>query len=295
MKTDFYLELLVELPQRHEDLWSTFCFEESASGIEIAEETNSILQMRVFFEDKPVETIRAIPEKFCRFYQYPFDAIKILSLNRLPYQDWQAAWKQYFVPTQVGKSFTICPPWKIEGQSSGRIPIVIDPGQGFGTGQHPSTVLALETLEKHIFNSATPPGSLLDVGIGSGILAFAAAYLGVPLVHGIDLEKEAVQDVIKNRNLNQLNEIVQAFVGKPDCLTRKYSIVISNMLFHELLSVKSDFARLVAPSGVLICSGFLAHQWVELETEFLKLGLAPLHTYKKDDWRSVILSHCFQP
>ncbi len=295
MDSKSYLELSVELPRLQEDLWSAFCFEENALGIEIVNELETRLQMRVFFENQDIRLVKKLPQQFCQFYQQPLGTIQLLALERYPYEDWQSAWKQYFLPTNVGQSFTICPPWKIAGHSAERIPIVIDPGQGFGTGHHPSTRLALEALEQHILQAETIPVSMVDIGIGSGILSFAAAHLGVPLVHGVDLEKEAIQDVMKNRKLNSLEQVVQAVVGKPNCLQTQYAIVISNMLFQELLSVKTDLAHLVAPTGVLICSGFLEQQWPALKTDFQELGMAPLYLFQKEEWRAVILTHTPTP
>ena len=50
---------------------------------------------------------------------------------------------------------------------------MIDPGQAFGTGAHPTTRLSLELLLE-----LDPGGSLADLGCGSGVLAIAAAKLG---------------------------------------------------------------------------------------------------------------------
>ena len=56
----------------------------------------------------------------------------------------------------------------------------IDPGQGFGTVNHLSTALALEMLEQYLLDADTFPESMIDLGIGQGILAIAAYRLGVP-------------------------------------------------------------------------------------------------------------------
>ena len=49
----------------------------------------------------------------------------------------------------MGRRLLVCPPWAAPGTKSagkGRLPLIIEPGQGFGTGNHPSTALALEML-----------------------------------------------------------------------------------------------------------------------------------------------------
>lgn len=321
MNSQYYQELSVEIFQEYEDLWSTFCFEANASGIETLSESGcqnvddrvavpSAIQpnlpeqgpneltivQRIFFEDQDLKDIETLPDQFCRIYEIPPNKIVLLELKNCPYEDWQSGWKEYFQPIHVGESFIICPPWEVDnvqevGQN--KIPIIIDPGQGFGTGYHPSTVLALETLERTILQSKTIPLSMVDVGIGSGILSFAAAHLGVLKIQGVDIDSAAVEDVNKNKQLNGFDKEIEALVGEPNSLQSQFTIVISNMLSRELLSVKEDLVRLVEPNGKLICSGFLDKQWSEIRSAFEELGMITIQLYEKDQWHSVIMEHRF--
>src|SRR4030095_16711579 len=61
----------------------------------------------------------------------------------------------------------------------------------FCSGLPPATVLCLEAIEAAI--TIATPWSMLDVGIGSGVLALAALILGVPHVMGIDIDEEALR------------------------------------------------------------------------------------------------------
>jgi ribosomal protein L11 methyltransferase len=61
-------------------------------------------------------------------------------------------------------------PW--EEPDEGSIPVVVDPGQAFGTGAIPRRSSALRFLLEH------EPVSLLDLGCGSGVLSIAAVTLG---------------------------------------------------------------------------------------------------------------------
>ena len=207
------------------------------------------------------------------------------------YKDWQSAWKDYFRPLQAGQTFTICPPWATDDCPADRILLIINPNQGFGTGHHPSTLLALEALEAYIRDVPTPPASLVDVGTGSGILSIAAAHLGISLVHGVDQDFAAIRDVVKNRELNQLDHIVRAVAGRADCLNRQYAVVISNMLSHELLEAHTDLVRMTEPQGTLICSGFLDSQWSELKNALQVQGMKPHCLFTKEEWQAATLIH----
>jgi len=188
---------------------------------------------------------------------------------------------------KVGKSLIILPAWETGFELDGRHPVWIDPGQGFGTGHHLSTALALEMLEQYLLNTYTLPESMLDIGIGSGILAIAACRLGIQKVRGVDLESEAVAEVERNSELNGLTGRIRAVVGQPSALKKPSPLVISNMLLRELLDVRLDLLRLTSPGGTLICSGLLGEQADELSSSITQLGFEYRSTLERENWRAV--------
>jgi ribosomal protein L11 methyltransferase len=106
---------------------------------------------------------------------------------------WSEAWKRFHRPVTVGRLW-VGPPWETPGE--GLIPVVVDPGQAFGTGAHPTTRLCLEHLIAH------EPVALLDLGCGSGVLAIAAAKLGYAPVTALDLDEAAVEAARANAEAN---------------------------------------------------------------------------------------------
>jgi ribosomal protein L11 methyltransferase len=97
---------------------------------------------------------------------------------------WEDAWKGFHKPVAIGPLW-IGPPW--ETPEPGSTPIVIDPGQAFGTGSHPTTRLCLELLLE------LEPTGLVDLGCGSGVLAVAAAKLGFAPVLALDNDDLSVE------------------------------------------------------------------------------------------------------
>jgi ribosomal protein L11 methyltransferase len=106
---------------------------------------------------------------------------------------WEDAWRSFHHGVRVGMLW-VGPPW--EQPPFGATAIVIDPGRAFGTGAHATTQLCLEVLQE------VEPGSLVDVGCGSGVLSVAAAKLGFSPVTAVDVDQVALEVTRANAAAN---------------------------------------------------------------------------------------------
>ncbi len=128
--------------------------------------------------------------------------------RELPEDNWEEAWKAFFKPRRVGRHLVIRPTWEeFESLPDDKI-IVLDPGQAFGTGDHPTTRMCLELLE----NSKPAGKRILDLGCGSGILAVGACLLGAGTVEASDIDPLAVEVAKQNATLNNVQ--FRAFSGE---------------------------------------------------------------------------------
>ena len=126
--------------------------------------------------------------------------------------------------------------------------IVVDPGQAFGTGAHPTTQACIELLAAH------ERGSVLDAGCGSGVVAIAAARLGFGPVAGVDSDPVAVAAARANVALNGVGiEMLLADVLR-DALPAA-DLLVANV---DLPVVEALLARL--PAVKAITSGYLAYE-----------------------------------
>jgi ribosomal protein L11 methyltransferase len=106
---------------------------------------------------------------------------------------WEDRWRTFHRPVVAG-GLWIGPPW--EEPSPGLPTVVIDPGRAFGTGAHQTTRLCVELL------ASRRPGSVLDVGCGSGVLAIASVLLGHGPVTAVDHDPVAVEVTLENAAAN---------------------------------------------------------------------------------------------
>ncbi|GJD95804.1 50S ribosomal protein L11 methyltransferase [Methylobacterium iners] len=138
--------------------------------------------------------------------------------------------------------------------------IEIEAALAFGTGHHGTTLGCLRALAGSLKRGR--PAHVLDVGTGTGILAFAAARaLHRPVIAG-DLDPEAVTTAKGNARLNGLGPLVRLYQGpgvrhaladRP----RRFDIVFANILARPLKRLAPSLTATVADRGVLILSGLI--------------------------------------
>ena len=167
---------------------------------------------------------------------------------------WLLAWRTFHRPVRVGPLW-IGPPWEEPDRDA--IAVVVDPGQAFGTGAHPTTRLCLELLlelSPTAGDDAAGGGSVVDLGCGSGVLALAAAKLGFAPVCALDLDEAAVQ---ATRAGSQANA-VEVDVRRADLLVDPLPAADLALANIALEPVERVGARV--ESRRLITSGYLASE-----------------------------------
>jgi len=189
--------------------------------------------LRAWFENPDTQSIDA----------HLTDIRADLGWSAVPDTDWEVAWRAGFTPIHVSERLVIAPPWDApEGA------LIISPGQGFGTGSHPTTLQMLRAID------ALAPGlrSALDIGCGSGILALAAASMGLD-ARGIDIEEAAVADAVANAHRNRLSA---SFTTTPISeVEEPADLLLANLHAELIQQYASDLVRLTGTW--LILAGIL--------------------------------------
>jgi len=205
-------------------------------------------------------------------------------------EDWNAVFMAHWRPFRLGRRVWIVPSWerdrfRAERVGDGKPPLVLhlDPGMAFGTGQHETTQLCTEGLEAHL-DAGLPLERLLDVGTGTGILAFVALRLGAGHCRGTDIDPVAVRVAQENARDNGVADRFVADDGAPDRDGRVYDGVVANILAGTLIELRAQVAGAVAPGGVLWLSGILAEQAPAVVDAYVGMGLDHLQTVTKGEW-----------
>lgn len=200
---------------------------------------------------------------------------------------WRERWKQYFKPLAASPRFVVAPPWESAAAPDGGHVLVIEPAMAFGTAQHETTALCLERVDAlYAELGAERLASVLDVGTGTGILAIAASLLGAKKALGVDNDPNAVLAARDNLRLNPgLAGRDLTMEGTPvGEVSETFDLVIANILTPTLILLKRDIAARVAPHGLLMLSGILAEQALDIVSAFEAEGLTHTGTTDKNGW-----------
>ena len=192
--------------------------------------------------------------------------------------DWATSWQKYYVPIPVGEKLYIVPEWQREEEvPPGRVPLYLNPGLTFGTGNHASTQLCLTLLEKYC-----PQGEdVLDLGCGSGILSIAALALGAGKAVGVDIDPKAVDVAYENAAMNGIGrdrytvlagDVIQDKSLARDLAASPAPLVMANIVADVIIALSPRVRELMTAEGVFLCSGIIDSRAAEVEEALARQG-----------------------
>jgi len=286
-----YVELRVDAGDEAAEALTNFLWEQGAVGV--VEETvpGAPARLRAFF------AVTTATESLAARVDAYLDGLRALGLAvgpgarlaPLADADWAAAWREHFRPVAVGKRLLIAPPWETPAASD-RLVLTIEPGRAFGTGHHGTTAGCLALLESIV--AVDPPARALDLGTGSGILAIAAARLGVADVLACDSDPDAIAAAGANAARNGVADRVHASIAEVATLgTEPAPLVLANLLAAAHRAFGARYATLVSAGGVLVAGGLLDAEADDVARALAAHGFRREAACSLEGWTSLALRH----
>ena len=208
-------------------------------------------------------------------------------------EDWANNWKQYFKPFVVADKIIIKPSWEVYNDTiDGKVILEIDPGMSFGTGQHHTTRLCIEQINKHIKRDM----EVLDMGCGSGILSIAALLLGATNCVGVDIDENAVHIAKENAALNNIYEDrLSLYCGDVTGDTalqekigyNKYDMIAVNIIAQIIMGMSETFPKFLKKGGLVIASGIIKKYLQDVIDNFKSLGFEIMEVNESEEWVSI--------
>lgn len=211
-----------------------------------------------------------------------------VSVRRVVEEDWAESWKEHFHVERYGERIVVVPSWRTYDAQPGDVALTLDPGMAFGTGQHETTRMCIEAIER----SVRPGSRILDVGCGSGILSVAAAKLGAARVVALDIDEVCVRVAADNARTNGVEGIVTAAQGSlGDAWPLEFSpggqfdVVVANIIARVIVELAPALIDALTPSGRLIVSGVIEEREREVQSALITAGARVVDVRAMADWR----------
>jgi ribosomal protein L11 methyltransferase len=209
-----------------------------------------------------------------------------VSATEIP-DDWADRWRDFHKPLLIANRLWLRPSW--EPPRKGTLDIVVDPGQAFGTGAHPTTRLCLEFLCE-LEAAGEAAGELVDLGTGSGVLSIAAAKLGWSPIRAYDHEPAAIEAAAANATANGV-ELPLERINLREHLPELAPTVVANMTAPILGSVATQLPKQSPLLRTLILSGLLPTELDAVAAAFGGAGLIEIERRQDGDWAALLLRH----
>jgi ribosomal protein L11 methyltransferase len=205
------------------------------------------------------------------------------SYSLMPDQNWNMEWEKHYDPILVDDTVFVRSPFH-DAQVGVEYEVIIQPQMSFGTGHHETTQLMIEMMLTIDFKGKT----VLDMGTGTGVLAFLSGFMGASDIVGIDYDQNSVDNAQENLKYNSVQHVSflhGSFEAIPD---RKFDVVLSNITKNINMGLLPHLANHTSPSGYLILAGFLNFDIKEINQKTIDLGFKLIRNVSKGDWECLL-------
>ena len=189
----------------------------------------------------------------------------------------------------MGERLLVVPQWMTVDDLQGRLPVILDLGLTFGTGEHASTQLCMRALESLLHGGER----VADLGSGSGILSVSALRLGAASAVGVDIDPSAEHIAAANAAQNGFGpdrftartgdvvedaDFLQALAGDG------FDIVCANIVADVIIRLAPVVPKLMRPDAAFVCSGILTTREDDVRAALAAAGLEIVHAAHEGEW-----------
>ena len=219
-------------------------------------------------------------------------------IEKLPDEDWVTLSQAGIEPVHAGRFYVHT------STNRGEVPegaktFRIEAGRAFGTGTHETTSGCLLTLDGMRARGEVVR-NLLDVGTGTGLLAFAAMHLWPrayatasdidPVAVEVTAENAIANDVPLGVGMGQLALAAAPGLEHPLLLNRApYDLIIANVLAGPLIELAPSISAALAEGGTLVLAGLLETQTERVANAYRRQGLRLAGKTPTGEWPALRL------
>lgn len=207
------------------------------------------------------------------------------STREIDGDDWIEIWKKHFHPIRLGK-IVVVPAWLEYDKAAEEEVILLDSSMAFGTGEHETTAMCVELMQRFLKAGDT----VLDVGCGSGILGIAAAKLGAKRCFLTDIDPIAVASSEHNARANGVEQRIEVVRSNlVDDTSMQADLILANITAEVLVLLAPAIPAHLKRGGTLILSGIIEGRTALVKEAYAAAGLSLVREEKRGEWYAFVL------
>lgn len=277
-----WVSLTIDVAEADSELAQAVLYEHAVAGLEVRDSQHPVMpQVRKpapgdaiivgYFEsrDDAAQAEADVRERFEGARAVIEDVVE---------RDWSVEWRSQIKSVTVGRLW-VGPPWERPMAPADKVCLFIEPKMAFGTGDHPTTSLCLAAVDDFMRGHAG--ATVLDVGTGTGVLAFAAKKLGAGRTVAVDNDAVAVELAKECAQENGIDGVELSTKALP-AIDGTFDLVLANILANTLV----ELAPLIAPKvgQRLVLAGVLVPQASDVKAAFAAQGLVHAGNVVQGEW-----------
>ena len=219
-------------------------------------------------------------------------------VEKLGQEDWVTLSQQGLEPIRAGRFFVHTPAHR-DAVPPDAVALEIDAGRAFGTGQHETTTGCLLALDRLKATGASF-GNIVDVGTGTGLLAFAALKLWpAARIAASDIDPVSVEVTNENAGINRIPvgrargqvELAVAPGLEHARLQGRapYDLIVANILAGPLIELAPSLAGALQAGGRLVLAGLLDHQADKVASAYRRQGMMASFRIVRGAWPTLVM------
>jgi ribosomal protein L11 methyltransferase len=205
----------------------------------------------------------------------------VSQIREIENRDWNEEWKKTISPIKITEKIWVSPKWLEPKMQDGDCWIKIEPKMAFGTGHHETTRIAAKLIVE-----TAGAKTLLDIGTGSGILAFVAQTVGYKSITGLEIDKDCEENLIQNFEDNKGHADIRFIIGGIEKVntSARFDAIVMNMISSQSAPLLGNICNVLPKDGFLLWSGILLEEKECVVGEAAKFGLELQNQLTENEW-----------
>ena len=277
----YYKEFVVSSEPFIPEIISSVLWQLEITGV--SEEVNCI---KVFAEGSSTLSTEDLSNELEKLVVQKVLLNYIVEENLIEDKNWNEEWEKSLNIIKVSDRIVVKPTFREYSKAAGEIVINIVPKMSFGTGEHQTTKLVIQLLEKYL----EPGARLLDVGSGTGILSIVAVKLGAKSAVAVDNDEWCFENGNENCALNGVEEKIKIVLGEiKDIHESEFDLITANIQKNILILIAEEIKLKMNKKGMVILSGLLMNDEEDIVQAYMKFGFELVEKKQMDEWISLVM------